>query len=151
MARTTTTTRNTRSNKLAALMKQKSVGQSSKFVTDVVGVLTELLSPSDTDREETYEYEGQTRPSAWRAVIVTPSGDQFYWNWPGYLDSDGDNMPGVNILAEGLSLGEVLGTGMLCRFYRDPKSRRSTVTPVTTSTNAAPVGSQTYMPMSNGE
>lgn len=121
---------NSRQSKLEALFAQKSVGSSTIFETDVTGVLVELLSPSQTGRSETYEYEGQKRAATWRATIKTTTGQVKYWNWPAYIDGDdGFSMPGINIIDEGVSINDLLG-GMMARFYRDPKSRRSRVVPV---------------------
>lgn len=122
-----------RNSKLDALMSKKSVGTGG-FRTDVVGYLVELQSPSDNDREETYEFEGELRPSTWTAKVRTPEGLVVSWNWPGFLDEDGDNLPGINIIKEGVSISDLMG-GQLARFYRDPKSRRSTVTPVAQQAN----------------
>lgn len=114
-----------RASKLAALFDQKSTGSNSTFVTDVTGVLIKLESPSQTGRSETYEYEGQVRAATWRATIRTTQGKMVYWNWPAFRDGE-LSLPGVNIISEGVSVNDLLA-GLVARFYRDPKSRRSRV------------------------
>lgn len=118
--------KSSKASKLDALFKQKSTGSTS-FADDVTGVLTELLSPSETNRNDRYEFDGQERAATWRATIRTADGQIVYWNWPAYIDDDGDNMPGVNIIEKGVSV-EDLFAGVIARFYRDPKTRRSTIT-----------------------
>jgi len=123
-----------RASRLAALFDQKSTGSNSTFVTDVTGVLVKLESPSQTGRAETYEYEGQLRAATWRATVRTMQGQMVYWNWPAFRDGE-FSMPGVNIISEGTSVNDLLA-GVVARFYRDPKSRRSRVVVINTEAKA---------------
>lgn len=116
--------------RLAAMMQVKSTGQKSMFVTEVTGILLELRSPEQAGRDATYTFAetGETRASTWTAKIQTFDGRTVYWNWPGFInEADGMNYPGVNIIQENHSLGELFA-GQPATFKRDPKSRRSTVT-----------------------
>lgn len=116
--------------RVASMMQVKSTGQKSLFVTEVTGILLALESPESHDRAATYTYgeTGETRASTWTAKIQTFDGRTVYWNWPGFInEADGMNYPGVNIIQENHSLGELFA-GQPATFKRDPKSRRSTVT-----------------------
>ena len=68
-----------------------------------------------------------------RSVCVFAEGAQtfdgrtVYWNWPGFLDANGTNYPGINIIEAGHTLGELFA-GCPATFKRDERSRRSTVT-----------------------
>lgn len=115
--------------RLAAMMQVQSAGQQSLFVTEVTGILLELKSPEANGREATYTFAGtgEVRASTWTAKVQTFDGRQVYWNWPGFLDANGTNYPGINIIEAGHTLGELFA-GCPATFKRDEKSRRSTVT-----------------------
>jgi len=121
--------------KIRKQFARKSIGSTGGFVTDITGVLVKLESPSDLGRKDTWEYEGEERAQTWRATIRTESGACFYWNWPAYIDEDHDNMPGVDIIkSTELGIDDLMDSGIVCRFYRDPTSHRSSVTPIETAT-----------------
>lgn len=115
--------------RLASLMQVQSAGQSSMFVTEVTGILLELKSPEASGRAATYTFAGtgEVRASTWTAKVQTLDGRQVYWNWPGFLDAKGINYPGINIIEQGHTLGELFA-GCPATFKRDERSRRSTVT-----------------------
>lgn len=116
--------------RLASMMQQPSQGSGSMFVTEVTGILLELRSPEANGRAATYTYgeTGEVRASTWTAKVQCFDGTVRYWNWPGFISQDdGMNYPGINIIEEGHTLGELFA-GQPAVFKRDPKSRRSTVT-----------------------
>lgn len=116
--------------RIATMLQVPSAGQSSLFVTEATGILLELKAPEANGRDATYVYRetGEVRASTWTAKVQTFDGRQVYWNWPGFInEADGQNYPGINIIQEGHTLGELLA-GTPATFKRDPQSRRSTVT-----------------------
>lgn len=116
--------------RVASLLETPSAGQASLFVTEATGILLELKAPEASGRSATYVYRetGEIRAATWTAKVQTFDGRQVYWNWPGFInEADGQNYPGVNIIQEGHTLGELLA-GTPATFKRDPQSRRSTVT-----------------------
>ena len=125
-------------NKVAAAKKRKSSGP-SKFKKDVTGVLIELKAPFEIGKDDTYEFvdkmtgESFERVTAWRATIKDADGKQWYWNWPAYIDEDGDNLFGENIIQEDYSEEDLEG-GLIARFYQDPQTRRSSITVIKTTT-----------------
>lgn len=114
--------------RIAALLNVTSTG-TTLFEADVQGCLVELRSPEQQGRPSTYCYQetGEVRASTWTAVIRCFDGSIRYWNWPGYLDEAGTNMPGIRIIEAGHTLGELF-SGAPAHFRRDEKSHRSTIT-----------------------
>lgn len=105
---------------------------SSSWVQEAVGYLVDLQSPQEQGLEDTTSItlaDGREVevPTSWKAVIMTDEGE-VTWRWPGYLDTDGNNDLGVNIISKDKRLGDVFAEDSAWHFYRDD-SRRAHVEP----------------------
>lgn len=105
---------------------------SSDWVKEAIGYLVDLQSPQEQGLEDTTNIKLADKsevevPTSWKAVIMTDEGE-VPWRWPGYIDSEGNNDLGINILPKDRKLGEVFEEGSQWYFYRDD-SRRAHVEP----------------------
>lgn len=106
-------------------LDEESTGMDKQPEPEVTGILVDLKSPAEQDKEEITEVTLKDEtvvevPTGWLAVVVNNDGEELTWRWPGHL-VDGKSKLGVKIIPKEHKLRELFKK--TAHYYRDGNNR----------------------------